>query len=244
MNQQKTGAFLKSLRKEKGLTQEQAAEYFSVSSRTISRWETGSNMPDIGMLVDLSDFYNVDVREIIDGERKNASADRENRETLLKVAEYAAEGEKKTHSKVLYAALGVLSIVFVCTILFSTEETGLLYGIVPGEVCYSIVAVTYGLAFFLLISYLRVLPFQEKPSREPIKMTAATVVSKEVKPGTYHSGRSQGGYSFVAHFLTEDGRSIELFLYEVEFGRLKEGMQGILTYQGRYFVNFEKQGSG
>ena len=38
MDQQKIGKFLKSLRKGKGLTQEQLAEYFCVSSRTISRW--------------------------------------------------------------------------------------------------------------------------------------------------------------------------------------------------------------
>ena len=41
MNQKKTGEFLKHLRKEKGLTQEQLAERFYVSSRTVSRWETG-----------------------------------------------------------------------------------------------------------------------------------------------------------------------------------------------------------
>ena len=41
MNQQKTGELLKHLRKEKGLTQEQLAEHFYVSTRTVSRWETG-----------------------------------------------------------------------------------------------------------------------------------------------------------------------------------------------------------
>lgn len=41
MNQQKTGELLKRLRKDKGLTQEQLAERFYVSSRTVSRWETG-----------------------------------------------------------------------------------------------------------------------------------------------------------------------------------------------------------
>ena len=71
MNQQKTGEFLKHLRKGKELTQEQLAEHFCVSSRTVSRWETGSNMPDLDMLIELADFYNVDVREIIDGERKS-----------------------------------------------------------------------------------------------------------------------------------------------------------------------------
>lgn len=41
MNQKNIGSFLKILRKEKNLTQEQLAEQFNVSPRTVSRWETG-----------------------------------------------------------------------------------------------------------------------------------------------------------------------------------------------------------
>ena len=53
MDQKKTGYFLKQLRNEKKLTQEQLAEKFQITSRTVSRWETGSNMPDISMLLEL-----------------------------------------------------------------------------------------------------------------------------------------------------------------------------------------------
>ena len=41
MDQKKIGLFLRALRKEKALTQEQLAEQFNVSSRSVSRWETG-----------------------------------------------------------------------------------------------------------------------------------------------------------------------------------------------------------
>ena len=41
MDTKKIGAFLKQCRKEKNLTQEQLAEKFRVSARTVSRWETG-----------------------------------------------------------------------------------------------------------------------------------------------------------------------------------------------------------
>ena len=51
MDTKKIGAFLKQCRKEKNLTQEQLAEKFEVSARTVSRWETGINMPDLSILV-------------------------------------------------------------------------------------------------------------------------------------------------------------------------------------------------
>ena len=44
MNQIKIGEFLRNLRKEKGLTQEQLAEQFNVSRRSVSRWETGGSL--------------------------------------------------------------------------------------------------------------------------------------------------------------------------------------------------------
>ena len=85
MNQQRTGEFLKHLRKNKGLTQEQLADHFFVSSRTVSRWETGSNMPDLDMLIELADFYDVDIREIIDGERKSENMDNETKDMLFDI---------------------------------------------------------------------------------------------------------------------------------------------------------------
>lgn len=44
MDQMKIGSFLKELRKEKGITQEQLAEALNVSDRTVSRWETGGSL--------------------------------------------------------------------------------------------------------------------------------------------------------------------------------------------------------
>ncbi len=67
MEQKKIGLFLKELREEKNLTQEALAEKLNVSGRTVSRWETGNNMPDISLLVELSEFYQVSIPEIIDG---------------------------------------------------------------------------------------------------------------------------------------------------------------------------------
>ena len=63
MDTKKIGAFLKQCRKENNLTQEQLAEKFGVSARTVSRWETGSNMPDLSILVELADYYDIEQRD-------------------------------------------------------------------------------------------------------------------------------------------------------------------------------------
>ena len=99
MNPIKIGEFLRELRKGKGLTQEQLAEQFNISRRSVSRWETGSNMPDVGLLIEIADFFDVDIREIIDGERKSENMEKE-KETLKKVAEYADTEKAKLKKKV------------------------------------------------------------------------------------------------------------------------------------------------
>ena len=238
MNQQKTGEFLKRLRKEKGLTQEQLAERFYISSRTVSRWETGANMPDVAILIELADFYDVDIRDIIDGERKSEIMDQEMKDTLQKVAQYANEGHKKSQARVLATALVVCITLIVCTLLF-LPFPGLLYGVLLKDHCDYLIILPYGLAIMLFIFYMYAHAFQEKPSNEPVRTLQASVLSKKVISGTHHSGRSQMGYSFVVTFRTEDGQTLELFAYEEEFGGLKEGMAGVLTYQGRYFKDFE-----
>ena len=96
MDQRKIGALLRDLRKEKGITQEELAEKMMVSNRTVSRWETGSNLPDIEILIELSDYYNVDLREILDGEKKGENnMDKDLKETVIKVADYKDEEKKK-----------------------------------------------------------------------------------------------------------------------------------------------------
>lgn len=108
MEQKKIGLFLKELRKEKGLTQGQLAEQLNVSDRTISRWETGTTLPDLSVLVELADFYDVDIREIIDGERKSEKMDEEMKATLVKAAQYAGEEKKKQIGRMRKVIGGIL----------------------------------------------------------------------------------------------------------------------------------------
>ena len=118
MNQQKAGEFLRELRKEKGITQEQAAEHFGVAGRTVSRWETGHNMPDLSLLIEIATFYDVEVAEIIDGERKSENMNNEMKETLEKVADY----NEAINVKAMKTGIISMASVFIVLVLVSTYK--------------------------------------------------------------------------------------------------------------------------
>lgn len=69
MDMMKMGAFLQTLRRERSLTQEQLGEKLHVSGKTVSRWETGTYMPPVEMLLALSDLYGLSINELVTGER-------------------------------------------------------------------------------------------------------------------------------------------------------------------------------
>ena len=137
MDQVKIGNFIKDLRKENNFTQEQLAEKFNVSRRTVSRWETGSNMPDLDILIEISEYYNVDLRELLDGERKSEKMNKELEETVLKVADYSNEEKQKLTRRMHLLFIGGLVAAIIFCVLFFTGRAdssigGLCLGITFG----------------------------------------------------------------------------------------------------------------
>lgn len=155
MDQIKIGSFLKLLRKEKNLTQEQLAEQLGVSNRTVSRWENGNNMPDISLLSEIAEFYDVSIPELIYGERKSENMREEAKEVAETMSDYA-KAEKETLVKsirnmsliglialIIYMVLGRTSVydrnnlfryvygisealIYVTVLMFPLYTTGLL----------------------------------------------------------------------------------------------------------------------
>ena len=137
MDQKKVGLFLKILRKEKNITQEVLAETLNVSSRTVSRWETGSNMPDISLLVELSEFYQVSIPEIINGERKSEKMNQETKDTAIKMAEYSKNELNTERRKIISALLmifGVFIIISALAIFPNESSWGSIYAIIGGAI--------------------------------------------------------------------------------------------------------------
>lgn len=71
MNIEKMAEFLRSLREDKGLTQDQLGDILNVSRSLVSKWEHASKIPAVDCLMSLSKIYDITIDEIIYGERKN-----------------------------------------------------------------------------------------------------------------------------------------------------------------------------
>lgn len=66
MNTQLIADYLKRLRREHDLTQEDLAEELHISRQAVSRWETGSALPDSEVLLQLSKLYHLSINEILE----------------------------------------------------------------------------------------------------------------------------------------------------------------------------------
>ena len=75
MNQQKVGEFIKKLRKGNHLTQAEFAEKYGITYQAVSNWEHGKNLPDIALLKQIADDFNVSIDELLGSEKKPLKKD-------------------------------------------------------------------------------------------------------------------------------------------------------------------------
>mgnify|MGYP003301294537 CR=1 FL=1 len=108
---------------------------------------------DTMTLIELADFYDVDIREIIDGERKSEHMDNEIKDTLKKVAEYATEENNKRKERLRTLLAGSTCLMLVSYLLFGSEHKGRLNGIIPESICCDIMSFVIGLAIAALALY-------------------------------------------------------------------------------------------
>ena len=68
MNSYVTGAMIRQLREEKNMTQEELAAKLFVSSKAVSKWETGQGLPDISLLEPLAKTLDISIIELFSGQ--------------------------------------------------------------------------------------------------------------------------------------------------------------------------------
>ena len=143
LDQQKIGNYLRELRKQKGMTQEQLAEQFGTTSRSVSRWENGSNLPDLSVLVELASFYGVDLNEIINGEKEEYEI-KDEIKTVVEYADVEKERLKKQMVRNNAIALGLLTISLF---LYLTGDIPFL----AGEIRKLLMGFSLGLSLVIMI---------------------------------------------------------------------------------------------
>lgn len=101
LDQERIGKFIKDIRIKNKLTQKEFADKFGVTYQAVSKWENAKNLPDINILKEICNEYNVSIDEILSGN------------------EDIKKKDKKKRNIILFAVLLIL-IVVVSLILFSS----------------------------------------------------------------------------------------------------------------------------
>jgi len=102
---------IKSLRKNKGYTQEELAARINVVRQTVSKWEKGLSVPDAEALQRLADVLEVDIKELLGapvvGEQKNDEVV----EQLARINEQLVIKNRRAHR--IWKTIGIIFAVFV-----------------------------------------------------------------------------------------------------------------------------------
>ena len=72
MDKIQVGLKIANYRKEKGFTQKDLAEKLGVTDKSVSKWETGVNFPDVAILERLAEELDITVLELLDLETSSA----------------------------------------------------------------------------------------------------------------------------------------------------------------------------
>lgn len=119
MNQEKIGKFISKCRKEKGLTQFQLAEKLGITDKAVSKWETGKGLPDSSIMIDLCNLLDINVNELLSGERLTEENFKEKaNENFVDITKAADKNKKRI--KLIIILIGV---AIICKLLFGVYQT-------------------------------------------------------------------------------------------------------------------------
>ena len=108
---------LQSLRKSKGLTQEELAEVLYVSRTAISKWESGRGYPSIDSLKDISKFFSVSIDDLLSGEKLLSLAEKENKSNIRNICD------------LLFGIVDLCSFILVVLPLYPNTIDGFVYSV-------------------------------------------------------------------------------------------------------------------
>lgn len=128
IDKQKFGTFIAMLRKEKGITQKELAEQLFISDKAVSKWETASSVPNIDLLIPLSNILGVTVTELLMCQHmeQDIGLDNAQVEQVIKTAVLYSEEEKirSYHNKGKWGFIYIFSFIIACLEMLSAYMSG------------------------------------------------------------------------------------------------------------------------
>ena len=121
MNQIIIGKFIASCRKEQGMTQANLAEKLGITDRAVSKWENGKSMPDSGIMLELCELLEINVNELLSGEKIDMNNYEEKTEENLRQVLNRVE-KILNENRVLKLAITILLIIIAMFVVFEFGE--------------------------------------------------------------------------------------------------------------------------
>ncbi len=117
------GENIRSLRKEKGITQEKLAELLGVTSQAVSRWESGAGYPDMDQLPGLASLFEVSMDTLLG---YDGTVEKQTR-LVLEISAMIARGEREEGIRRARETLGIYPAntalaLMLASVLFSSTE--------------------------------------------------------------------------------------------------------------------------
>ena len=139
MNLTKVGAFITSLRKSQGLTQKELAEKLNVTDSAVSKWERGSSLPDVTLMVPLCEMFGISITELMNGETiaaQEVAAVAEKQ--IVSLLKQRKENRRKIFFSIMIGIIGtiVLAESIVLAVLYIEHRPRMIATIVIGAVIF------------------------------------------------------------------------------------------------------------
>lgn len=146
----KIGKFISNCRKEKKLTQGELASKLYITDRAVSKWERGLSLPDADKMLDLCNILDINVNELLIGEKVDMrDYEKKNEELLLELAKQDELKNKKLMTSMwTILVTSALFYVGIMLIAVNTLEEGLLLGFI---ICVS--TIVFVIAGFIALKF-------------------------------------------------------------------------------------------
>ena len=262
MDQIKIGKFIAELRKTKNMTQQQLGEKIGVSSKTISKWETGKGMPDLSSLKPLSDCLEISINELLSGEKIDEEKYTDKlEENIINTIEYSDKqvNNKKNLIGILLIIFGVFISFSAMSVFASESSWGSIYSVLGTII--SLVGVSkltrklsywkrllfnYGyfilfVAMLFIIDYIGVITIHQAPRFSYNTITGNNMIIYNTP--FYNVYRINRDTKNEYYIVDVEKKYTSETVPNVPFNREKSGIDNIITFKNKYVGNNSNDGN-